>query len=178
MSGPQKASTAELEHWDFSHFLVQSMDCERREEAIEAAVQLAMERPKWRLSLQAHKVVGHPRSGGVVRRGLGWLGRIRRLRPGRDRPARAGWRVVRPTGDRSTPGSELVDALLPPRSLWLTSAAMLASSPVTASIADVVRSEGRRRQIFLDVRGVADLAAPVACGEAKSGHQKQNQDAH
>lgn len=51
---------AELEDWSFDHFLVQPMDCERREEAIDAAVKLAMERPKWRLSLQAHKVVGLP----------------------------------------------------------------------------------------------------------------------
>ena len=29
-----------------------------REEALEAAIELAMDRPKWRLSLQAHKVVG------------------------------------------------------------------------------------------------------------------------
>jgi 7-carboxy-7-deazaguanine synthase len=48
----------ELESWQFDHFLVQPMDCERREEAIEAAIRLAMERPRWRLSLQAHKVVG------------------------------------------------------------------------------------------------------------------------
>jgi organic radical activating enzyme len=48
----------ELERWQFDHFLVQPMDCERREEAIEAAIRLAMDRPKWRLSLQAHKVVG------------------------------------------------------------------------------------------------------------------------
>ena len=46
--------------WAFDHFLVQPMDCERREEALEAAVKLAMERPKWRLTLQAHKVVGLP----------------------------------------------------------------------------------------------------------------------
>jgi 7-carboxy-7-deazaguanine synthase len=51
---------AELEAWDFDHFLVQPMDCERREEAVEAAVKLAMERPRWRLTLQAHKVVGLP----------------------------------------------------------------------------------------------------------------------
>ena len=51
---------AELEGWAFDHFLVQPMDCERREEALEAAVKLAMERPKWRLTLQAHKVVGLP----------------------------------------------------------------------------------------------------------------------
>ena len=49
---------AELEQWDFDHFLVQPMDCEARQEAVDAAVRLAMERPKWRLSLQAHKVVG------------------------------------------------------------------------------------------------------------------------
>ncbi|MGE5564139.1 MAG: 7-carboxy-7-deazaguanine synthase [Bacillota bacterium] len=48
----------ELEGWAFDHFLVQPMDCEGREAAVDAAVRLAMERPKWRLSLQAHKVVG------------------------------------------------------------------------------------------------------------------------
>jgi hypothetical protein len=36
------------------------MDCERRAEAVDSAIRLAMERPKWRLSLQAHKVVGLP----------------------------------------------------------------------------------------------------------------------
>jgi 7-carboxy-7-deazaguanine synthase (Cx14CxxC type) len=50
----------ELEQWSFDHFLVQPMDCEKREEALNAAVGLAMERPKWRLSLQAHKVIGLP----------------------------------------------------------------------------------------------------------------------
>lgn len=49
---------AELESWDFKHFLVQPMDCADREWAMDAAVALAMERPRWRLSLQAHKVVG------------------------------------------------------------------------------------------------------------------------
>ena len=51
---------AELEQWDFRHFLVQPMDCAEREAAIDAAVRLAMERPKWRLTLQAHKMVGLP----------------------------------------------------------------------------------------------------------------------
>jgi 7-carboxy-7-deazaguanine synthase len=50
----------DLERWDFDHFLVQPMDCERRDEAVEAAVQLAMERPKWRLTLQTHKLIGLP----------------------------------------------------------------------------------------------------------------------
>jgi 7-carboxy-7-deazaguanine synthase (Cx14CxxC type) len=51
---------AELEQWDFDHFLVQPMDCAEREAAVGAAVRLAMERPKWRLTLQAHKVAGLP----------------------------------------------------------------------------------------------------------------------
>jgi len=48
----------ELESWDFHYFLVQPMDCVDSKAAIEASIRLAMERPKWRLSLQAHKVVG------------------------------------------------------------------------------------------------------------------------
>jgi 7-carboxy-7-deazaguanine synthase (Cx14CxxC type) len=51
---------AELENWAFDYFLVQPMDCAEREKAVDAAVRLAMERPKWRLSLQAHKVIGLP----------------------------------------------------------------------------------------------------------------------
>jgi 7-carboxy-7-deazaguanine synthase (Cx14CxxC type) len=51
---------AELESWNFAHFLVQPMDCEAADEAVAAAIALAMERPKWKLSLQAHKLVGLP----------------------------------------------------------------------------------------------------------------------
>lgn len=51
---------AELEQWDFDHFLVQPMDCADARAAMDAAIALAMERPKWRLTLQAHKVVGLP----------------------------------------------------------------------------------------------------------------------
>jgi 7-carboxy-7-deazaguanine synthase len=51
---------AELESWRFDHFLIQPMDCEQRDAAIAAAIGLAMERPKWRLTLQAHKLVGLP----------------------------------------------------------------------------------------------------------------------
>ena len=58
---PQRGiDPAELESWAFDHFLVQPMDCEQGEAAVNAAVRLAMERPKWRLSLQAHKAVGLP----------------------------------------------------------------------------------------------------------------------
>ena len=51
---------AELERWDFANFLVQPMDCTEREAAMEAAIALAMERPRWRLTLQAHKLAGLP----------------------------------------------------------------------------------------------------------------------
>jgi len=51
---------AEIESWDFENFLVQPMDCADGKAAVQAAIALAMERPKWRLTLQAHKVVGLP----------------------------------------------------------------------------------------------------------------------
>jgi 7-carboxy-7-deazaguanine synthase len=49
-----------LEDWDFGHFLIQPMDCADRQQALDAAIALVMARPRWRLSLQAHKVVGLP----------------------------------------------------------------------------------------------------------------------
>ena len=51
---------AQLEDWDFPNLLVQPMDCESRDEALQAAIRLVMERPRWRLSLQAHKIIGLP----------------------------------------------------------------------------------------------------------------------
>jgi len=51
---------ADLEGWDFAHFLVQPMDCAERQAALDAAIAVALERPQWRLTLQAHKVVGLP----------------------------------------------------------------------------------------------------------------------
>ncbi len=54
----QGIDPANLESWAFDHFLVQPMDCEARQEALDAAINLAMERPRWRLTLQAHKLVG------------------------------------------------------------------------------------------------------------------------
>ena len=50
----------ELERWQFEHFLIQPMDCETHDRALQAAIQLVMDRPKWRLSLQAHKIIGLP----------------------------------------------------------------------------------------------------------------------
>ena len=49
---------AALETWEFDHFLVQPMDGPALAEATGAAITLAMARPKWRLTLQAHKLVG------------------------------------------------------------------------------------------------------------------------
>jgi 7-carboxy-7-deazaguanine synthase (Cx14CxxC type) len=51
---------AELESWDFRHFLVQPMDCAEGKAAVDAAIALALERPKWRLSLQSHNLFGLP----------------------------------------------------------------------------------------------------------------------
>jgi len=51
---------AELETWDFAYFLIQPMDCEDRATALDAAIRLVMARPQWRLSLQAHKLIGLP----------------------------------------------------------------------------------------------------------------------
>ena len=50
----------ELESWDFRNLLIQPMDCEDRNEALDAAIRLVMERPRWRLSLQTHKLIGLP----------------------------------------------------------------------------------------------------------------------
>ena len=58
---PQRGiDPAELERWDFRNFLIQPMDCDAREEALDAAIRLVMERPRWRLSLQTHKLLGLP----------------------------------------------------------------------------------------------------------------------
>ena len=56
---PQRGiDPTDLEGWDFDHFLVQPMDCADREASHDASIALAMNRPRWRLTLQAHKVVG------------------------------------------------------------------------------------------------------------------------
>ena len=36
------------------------MDCADREAALAAAIELVMEQPRWRLSLQTHKLLGLP----------------------------------------------------------------------------------------------------------------------
>jgi 7-carboxy-7-deazaguanine synthase len=46
--------------WDFRHFLIQPMDGPDREASIEAAIAYVMAHPRWRLSLQTHKLLGLP----------------------------------------------------------------------------------------------------------------------
>ncbi|MBY8822733.1 7-carboxy-7-deazaguanine synthase [Sphingomonas colocasiae] len=56
---PQPGSDVDaMEGWDFGHLLVQPMDDARGEENVRAAIDFAMARPKWRLSLQTHKHLG------------------------------------------------------------------------------------------------------------------------
>ena len=47
-----------LAGWDFRHLLVQPMDCEDKEAALAAAIDLVMKDPRWKLSLQTHKMLG------------------------------------------------------------------------------------------------------------------------
>ncbi|MBX3594101.1 7-carboxy-7-deazaguanine synthase [Sphingomonas sp.] len=52
------ADVAALERWDFAHFLVQPMDDAHAPANVQAAIDFALARPKWRLTLQAHKALG------------------------------------------------------------------------------------------------------------------------
>ena len=47
-----------METWSFDHFLVQPMDCADADAARDAAIAFVMERPRWRLTTQAHKMLG------------------------------------------------------------------------------------------------------------------------
>ncbi|MBW6528830.1 7-carboxy-7-deazaguanine synthase [Sphingomonas sp. RHCKR7] len=47
-----------VEAWDFRHFLLQPLDDAAGEANVAAAMALVMERPRWRLSLQTHKLLG------------------------------------------------------------------------------------------------------------------------
>ncbi len=58
---PQRnAQPPEFEGMDFRHFFLQPMDGPDRVLNTELAVRYCMEHPKWRLSLQTHKIVGIP----------------------------------------------------------------------------------------------------------------------
>ena len=55
---PQPFDLDALEALDFDHFLLQPMDGDDVEANTDAAIALVMDRPKWRLTLQAHKLLG------------------------------------------------------------------------------------------------------------------------
>lgn len=56
---PQPGSdVAAMEGWDFRHFLLQPLDDPHADANRDAAMALVMERPKWRLTLQTHKMLG------------------------------------------------------------------------------------------------------------------------
>lgn len=51
---------ARYENLDFEHFFLQPMDGPAREENTQLAVRYCLEHPRWRLSLQTHKLLGIP----------------------------------------------------------------------------------------------------------------------
>jgi 7-carboxy-7-deazaguanine synthase (Cx14CxxC type) len=51
---------AELAGWDFRHHLIQPKDGADREPSLQAAIAFVMANPRWRLSLQTHKLLGLP----------------------------------------------------------------------------------------------------------------------
>jgi len=56
---PQPGTDIEdIEGWDFQHFLIQPMDCADAGAARDAAIAFVLDRPKWRLSVQTHKLLG------------------------------------------------------------------------------------------------------------------------
>jgi organic radical activating enzyme len=58
---PQEGAEPELfERMDFRHFFLQPMDGPERDANTEAALRYCLAHPRWRLSLQTHKLLGIP----------------------------------------------------------------------------------------------------------------------
>lgn len=58
---PQEAAVPEqFANWDFKHFFLQPMDGPDRERNTRLATEYCLGHPKWRLSLQTHKLLGIP----------------------------------------------------------------------------------------------------------------------
>lgn len=58
---PQKESEAQpelFERFDFDHFFLQPLDDDFREHNIKVTIEYCMKHPRWKLSLQTHKVIG------------------------------------------------------------------------------------------------------------------------
>lgn len=47
-----------MEGWAFGHLLIQPLDDPNAPANMQAAIDLVMARPRWRLSLQSHKYLG------------------------------------------------------------------------------------------------------------------------
>jgi 7-carboxy-7-deazaguanine synthase (Cx14CxxC type) len=50
----------DLTEWSFDHFLIQPMDRADGEATVPAAIEFVLANPRWRLSLQTHKLLGLP----------------------------------------------------------------------------------------------------------------------
>lgn len=46
--------------WDFRHFILQPLDGPERQDSLSASIAYVMAHPRWRLGLQAHKLIGMP----------------------------------------------------------------------------------------------------------------------
>lgn len=60
---PQEEATAQpgqFAHLDFEHFYLQPLDDARREAHTQAAIDFCLRHPRWKLSLQTHKLIGIP----------------------------------------------------------------------------------------------------------------------
>jgi 7-carboxy-7-deazaguanine synthase (Cx14CxxC type) len=55
---PQAIDPSVYERLDFEHFFVQPKDGENARDYVRAAIQYCSENPRWRLSLQTHKLIG------------------------------------------------------------------------------------------------------------------------
>ncbi|HJW29511.1 MAG TPA: hypothetical protein VJ508_09720, partial [Saprospiraceae bacterium] len=47
-----------FDHWEFDYFYLQPMDGPRVQEYTQWAIEYCLNHPKWRLSLQTHKLIG------------------------------------------------------------------------------------------------------------------------
>jgi 7-carboxy-7-deazaguanine synthase len=58
---PQRGASPELyENLRFDHFFLQPMDGERRDDNTRRAIEYCLAHPRWRLSIQTHKLLGIP----------------------------------------------------------------------------------------------------------------------
>lgn len=53
-----KARPEQFEHLDFSHFFLQPMDAPEAADNLAATIAYCTDNPRWRLSLQSHKMIG------------------------------------------------------------------------------------------------------------------------